>query len=228
MEENKQRLEIIDLLLNKSALKQDIADYSEKVLSTFKEISKMELTELSKSVNDERVRLRFKEHGKFEYRLFVGSDALVFQLHTNVFRLPDDNPLWKTKYLQENGANGYYAIINIYNFLAESFEKNRFGDAGYLIGRIFINHEGHFMVEGKGQLGFLFRNLQDDIINDDHIRHIVQCSMTYAIEFDLMTPPYEMMQEVSIMQINAISSDLKIATGKRLGFKFKADDKNIF
>ena len=228
MEENKQRAEIVDLLLNKSAMKQDIADYSEKVLASFKNIAKEELDVLSKSVDDERVRLRFKDNGKFEFRVFVGSDALVFQLHTNVFRLPDDNPIWKTSYLTENGANGYFAIINIYNFLAESFEKNRFGDAGYLIGRIFINHEGHFMVEGKGQLGFLFRNLTEDLITEDSMRHIVQCSMAYAIEFDLITPPYEMIQEVNIMQINAISSDLKVATGKRLGFKFKADDKNIF
>lgn len=228
MEENKQRDEIVDLLLNKSAMKQDIADYSEKVLSSFKDIAKEELDILSKSVDDTRVRLRFKDNGKFEFRVFVGSDALVFQLHTNVFRLPDDNPLWKTSYLTENGANGYFAIINIYNFLAESFEKNRFGDAGYLIGRIFINHEGHFMVEGKGQLGFLFRNLQEELITEDSMRHIVQCSMAYALEFDLITPPFEMIQEVNIMQINQISSDLKVATGKRLGFKFKADDNNIF
>lgn len=228
MEKNKQREEIIDLLLNKSALKQDIADNSEEVLEAFKEISKKELDILSQSVDDQRVRLRFKDNGKYEFRLFVGSDALVFQLHTNVFRLPDENPLWKTTYLNQNGANGYFAIINIYNFLAESFEKNRYSDAGYLIGRIFINHEGHFMVEGKGQLGFLFRNLQDDVISEESMRHIVQCSMAYAIEFDLITPPYEMIQEVNIMQINEISSDLKIATGKRLGFKFKGDDKNIF
>jgi len=228
MSQDKQREEIIDLLLNKAALKQDIADFSESVLESFKTISKEELDVLSQSVDDTRVRLRFKDNGKYEFRLFVGSDALVFQLHTNVFRLPDDNPIWKTKYLQENGANGYFAIINIYNFLAESFEKNRFGDAGYLIGRIFINHEGHFMVEGKGQLGFLFRNLQEDVISDESIRHIVQCSMAYAIEFDLITPPYDLIQEVSVVQINAISSDLKVATGKRLGFKFMSDDKNIF
>ena len=52
--------------------------------------------------------------------------------------------------------------------------------------------------------------------------------MAYAIEFDLITPPYEMVDEISLMQINAISSDLKIATGKRLGFKFKAEQKDIF
>lgn len=228
MSQDKQREEIIDLLLNKAALKQDIADFSESVLESFKTISKEELDVLSQSVDDTRVRLRFKDNGKYEFRLFVGSDALVFQLHTNVFRLPDDNPIWKTKYLEENGANGYFAIINIYNFLAESFEKNRFGDAGYLIGRIFINHEGHFMVEGKGQLGFLFRNLQEDVISDESIRHIIQCSMAYAIEFDLITPPYDLIQEVSVVQINTISSDLKVATGKRLGFKFMSDDKNIF
>ncbi len=223
-----QRGEIIDLLLNKAALKQDVADFSEEVLEQFKIVVKEELETLSKSVDDTRVRLRFKDNGKFEFRVFVGSDALVFQLHTNIFRLPDENPLWKTKYLQENGANGYFAIINIYNFLAESFEKNRYSDAGYLIGRIFLNHDSHFMVEGKGQLGFLFRSLDKDVINNDFIRHIVQCSIIYAIEFDLITPPYDIVQEVSIMQINEISSDLKVATGKRLGFKFKGDDNNVF
>ncbi len=223
-----QRAEIIDLLLNKAALKQDVADFSEEVLEQFKLIVKEELDTVSKSVDDTRVRLRFKDNGKFEFRVFVGSDALVFQLHTNIFRLPDEHPLWKTKYLQENGANGYFAMINIYNFLAESFEKNRYSDSGYLIGRIFLNHDRHFMVEGKGQLGFLFRNLEKDEITDDFIRQIVQSSIIYAIEFDLITPPYEIVQEVSIMQINEISSDLKVATGKRLGFKFKADDTNVF
>ena len=59
MEENKQRAEIIDLLLNKAAMKQDIADSSEKVLAAFKDIAKEELDVLAESVDDTRVRLRF-------------------------------------------------------------------------------------------------------------------------------------------------------------------------
>ena len=228
MSDEKRREKVIDLLLNKAALKQDIADYSEEVMCSFKRIAQEELEILSKAIDDTRIRLTYRNKGKFEFRVYVGSDVLVFQLHTNVFRLPDENPLWNSKYLEENGANGYFAIINIYNFLAESVEQNRGNDAGYLIGRIFLNHDQHFIVEGKGQLDFLFRDLANDVLSDDIIHQIIQSSMQYAIEFDLITPPYDLVQEVSVTQINAISSNLKMATGKRLGFKFSGEDKNVF
>jgi hypothetical protein len=219
---------IIDLLLNKAALKQDVADYAEEVFTQFKELVQDELEIVSKTVDDTRVRLKFKDKGKYEFRVFIGSDVLVFQLHSNIFRLPGDDPLWKTKYLKKNGANGFFAIINIYNFLAESFEHNRSNDAGYLIGRVFLNHDDHFMVEGKGQLGTLFKDLEKGEINEDIVRQIIQSSMAYAIEFDLITPPYDTIQQVSVTEINAISSDLQLATGKRLGFRFSTDDKDIY
>ncbi len=221
------RDEIVDLLINKAAVKQDVADYSEGVLERFKEVAKDELSELRKVINDKRVRLRFDDKGQHEFVIYVGSDVLVFQLHRNIFRLPDENPMWNTPYLKENGANGYFAIINIYNFLAESFEQNRSNDAGYLIGRIFMNHNEHFMVEGKGQLGFLFRDLENSIITDDQIRHIIQCSIQFAIEFDLITPPYDLIAEASVLEIQAISSELQVATGKRLGFRFGSENPDI-
>lgn len=222
------RNKIIDLLVNKAALKQDVAEYSEGVLSQFKTIVQTELNELRKHVNDKRVRLNYSEKGKHEFRAAIGSDVLVFQLHTNIFRFDDENPIWNTKYLKQNGANGYFAVINMYNFLAESVEQNRFNDVGYLIGRIFMNHEGHFMVEGQGELGFLFQNLGKSKLTDKVMLQIVQCAMTYAIEFDLITPPYDSIQVVSIGQIEEISSDLQVATGKRLGFRFSAEDKDVF
>lgn len=227
--DHKERREtLIDLLLNKSALKQDIADYSEKVLERFKEVVQAELEQLRLRVDDSRIRLEYNDNGTYEFRVNIGSDALVFQLHTNIFRFDDDNPIWKSKYLKENGANGYFATINIYNFLAESVEKHRLNDAGYLIGRIFLNHEEHFIVEGKGQLGFLFRDLANSELTDDVICQVIQASMSFAIEFDLITPPYDLVQQVSLMQINAISSDLQVATGKTLGFKFSGEEKDIY
>lgn len=219
------RKAIIDLLINKAAVKQDVADYSERMLAAFKEMMIIELDELRKTVDDSRIRLKFEDKGKHEFRVSIGSDVLVFQLHRNIFRLPDENPLWKTDYLEQNGANGYFGIINIYNFLAESFEQNRFNDPGYLIGRVFMNHEEHFMVEGKGQLGFLFRDLPNSRMNQDIIRHILQVSISHAIEFDLVTPPYEVVQEVSVMQVQAVSSNNQVATGKRLGFKFSSENE---
>lgn len=222
------RKNIVGLLKNKAAVKQDIADYSEKVLASFLRIMEDEIEILRKKIKDERVRLRVDRKGEHEFILYIGSDVLVFQLHRNVFRLPDEHSLWKTEYMKENECNGYFGIINIYNFLAESFEQNRLNDAGYLVGRIFMNHNDHFMVEGKGQLGFLFTDLPNNTINDDMIRNIIHTSISYCIEFDLITPPYDLIQEISVMEIRAMSSQLQIATGKRLGFKFSAENKDVY
>lgn len=226
-DQEERREKIVDLLVNKAALKQDVADYSEKVMERFKRIIQEELDVLRTFINDQRVRLEYKNKGKYEFRVSVGSDALVFQLHTNIFRFPDEHALWDSKYLKENSANGYFATINVYNFLAESVEKRRSNDAGYLIGRLFLNHEEHFIVEGKGQLDSLFRDLENSELTDEVISQVFHASLSFAINFDLVTPPYELVQEVSLMQINAISSDLQLATGKRLGFKFSANDKEI-
>ena len=222
------RSKIIDLLINKAAIKQDVADYSESILELFKKAIQNEITAYRKEVNDNRIRLKFDDKGDHEFIAYIGSDVLVFQLHQNIFRLQEDDPLWETDYLKENGANGYFGIINIYNFLAESYEKNRFNDAGYLIGRVFVNHDKNCMVEGKGDLGGVFKDLENSKLTPNLIRDIVQAAIEFAIGFDLVTPPYELIQEVTVMQIQEISSNLQIATGKRLGFKFSKDGGDIF
>lgn len=225
---HKRREAIIDLLVNKAAMKQDIADYSEGVFNSFKIVVQDELQELRKHVDDSRVRLTYEDKGKYEFRLHIGSDTLVFQLHTNIFRFDDENPLWESEYLKENGANGFFGVINIFNFLAESMEQNRMNDVGYLIGRMLMNHNYRFMVEGKGPLNTLFTDLEKNVLTDEVMRQIVQTAMAFAINFDLIVPPYERLQAITIGQVNQISSDLQMATGKRLGFKFSSEDDVIF
>lgn len=210
---------ILNLLTLKSALKQDVADDSEKVFETLKSIIISELDELKKKVNDDRIRLSYEDRGKFELIVFVGSDMLVFHLHTNIFRLPDSNPLWGTQYFTSNENNGYFAVIHIYNFLAESYLRNRFDDRGNLIARIMMNHENHFMVEGRGQLGTLFRDPERAILNENYMRLVVQLSFAFALQFDLYLPPYEYLEEITVAQVKEISDNLKISTAKRMGFK---------
>ena len=218
---------IIELLSTKAALKQDIASFSESVLRRLKKLAKAEIKNLRSSIKDERVRLKIQDNGTNEFILYVGSDVLVFQLHQNVFRMPDESGVWKTSYMKENPDRGYFGVINIYNFLAESFEQNRMNDEGYLIGRVFMNFEEHFLVEGKGQLGFLFNDLVNMEITDEKALHIIRVAIKFAIEFDLITPPYNMIQEVSLFQIQSISSDLKLSTGKRVGFKFSSEQESF-
>ena len=218
------RAQILQVLLDKSVLKQDISNDTEKVFALLKAHIKIELAELQKSVTDKRVRLSFHEKGEAEIHVYVGSDVLVFTLHSNVFRLPDSNALWGTSYFKEDENHGYFGVIYIYNFLAQSFLQNRLNDSGYLIGRILINHERHFLVEGKGTLGRLFQDPQNMELNEQIIALIVQLSFHYALTFDLLVPPFEVMEELSVAQIQQIGDELKLKTAKRLGFKRSSEE----
>lgn len=219
---------IQNILESKAALKQDIYQDTLNLFKTFKELINQEIEALKESVTDERIRLRVEDGGDFETRVYIGSDVLVFHMHTNVFKLPDDSPIWQTDYLKEDKQRGYFGMILIYNFLADSYLKTRLNDVGYLIGRIFINKEEHFMVEGKGQLGFLFRDITQSKLNEAIMCNIIQVAFVFALEFDLFTPPYDVISKVSVNQMLELNSRENVSTGKRLGFKFEAEDKDIF
>lgn len=218
------RQQLTQLLINKSALKQDIAQETELVFKELKETIKSELEALRALVPDERVRLYFKERGEFEIHVYVGSDVLVFSLHQNVFRLPDSNPLWGTGYFQHDERHGYFGVIYVYNFLAESLLQNRLSDSGYLISRIFLNKDKHFFVEGRTQLAALFRDTERQQWNPQICALIVQMCFAYVLSFDLFIPPYELQDEITVNQMHYMGESLKIQTGKRLGFKMKSDE----
>lgn len=215
---------IVDLLVEKSALKQDVYEDSHNAFNQLRELVKAEVALLKKCIDDKRIRLSIIEKSQSEFQVFIGSDVLVYQVHSNVFRLEDEHPLWKSPYLQEEPSRGFFGIIHIYNFLAESFLQNRYNDPGYLIGRIFVNKDSHFFVEGRGQLGFLFKDVEKGDWCDNSIHHIIQVSFAYALEFDLFVPPYEMVQELNVGQMQSLGNSSQAATGKRLGFRFQAEE----
>ncbi len=226
MEESRKTIQ--NILVQKAGLKQDIFQDTKNHFERFKAHLSEEIDALRASIEDTRIRLHVEYKGEFQVQVYIGSDVLVFQMHTNVFRLPDEHPLWQTDYLKEDKSRGYFGIINIYNFLAESYLKNRSNDLGYLIGRVFINKDEHFMVEGKGQLGFLFRDLTSSVLTDPILTNIIHVSFSYALEFDLLTPPYEIVSKVTVFQMHEIEANSQMSTGKRLGFKFEAEDRDIF
>ena len=218
---------ILGLLKSKATLKQNIAADATSIFKLFNDCIDKEIEALQLEIKDPRIRLFKKEKGQFEKHVYVGSDVLVFHVHNNVFRLPDDNPLWGTHYFKENDNRGFFGVIYIYNFLAQSFLQNRTQDHGYLIGRIMFNKDRHFMIEGKGQLGMLFRDVENMALNEESIKLVVQMAFVHAIEFDLLIPPFEFVSEMTVEEAQLISNNSQMQTGKRLGFKMKSDDKEI-
>jgi hypothetical protein len=215
---------IVDLLKTRSILKQNVFTNTKKWF----QVVKSELIDcinlMKEEIGDDRIRLKVVEVSETEIQLFVGSDVLIFHMHTNVFKFHGSNYVHKSSYIKSNPENAYCGIINVYNFLADSYEQNRYNDYGYLISRIFINQENHFLVEGKGQLSFLYRDFLNQVINKEVINDLILRVSAHAIEFDLLTPPYEKVNVVSVQEMQALSSESKLKTGKRLGFKFEAEN----
>ena len=57
--------------------------------------------------------------------------------------------------------------------------------------------------------------------------YLNESAILYTLDFDLYTPPYDRVQEVSVQQINSVADKQHLKTGKRLGFVFHADSDEI-
>ena len=167
---------IFHTVKDKSVLKQDVFNNIILNFKILKQVLKEIGDDLSARVEsvDERVIIEYKDTGEFEAQLRVAGDVLVFHMHTNVFKFDTQNSLWNTSYFKENGNRGYCGLINIYNFLNDSIKYNRVNDSGYMIGRLFVNAENHFMVEGKRQMGFLYNDIINSVIDKEKMKAIIE------------------------------------------------------
>lgn len=220
---------IVDLLLERSGMKQDVAAKAKATFSIFREEVKAVADRLGPAIasHDSRLEVTFKEQGELAVQLNIAGDSIIFTLHTNVFRLDQSNSLWKTSYLEHDEQRGYFGVINIYNFLSDSFKFNRERDLGYLVARVLLNKEGHFFVQGKRQLGFLYNNLESEALDRDKCNEVITSVILYVLDFDLLAPPYDQVNQVTVEEMNQINSNSLISTGKRLGFRFQADLEDI-
>jgi hypothetical protein len=118
-------------------------------------------------------------------------------------------------------------VINIYNVLSDSFKYNRERDLGYLVARLFLNKEGHFFLQGKRQLGFLYNDLADNTLDRAKLKQVLHSVVLYVLDFDLLAPPYDQVNQVTVMEMNELNANMKISTGKRLGFRFQTDADEV-
>jgi hypothetical protein len=218
--------QILQILKEKSLTKQHVFDRTLEVFNTIKILLEEGQNEYNKKLGnlDSRIHLDYKDNGKFEAQLKVAGDLLIFSMHSNAFEFNREHNIWKTPFAQKDTLNTYCGIIHIYNFLSDSFRYQRDEDLGYLIGRIFINKDLYFMVEGKRQLGYLYNMFGQQTITKEILKDIINNTILYALEFDLLVPPYDAVKIASVAQMNQNIENSKLQTAKRLGFKFNSDD----
>lgn len=223
---HQQKQKILQLIKQKSVLKQNVFHNTINVFNTFKQQSKNIIYNLKEEVItiDKRINLEYSEVNQFAYQIKVAGDTLEMFMHTNVFELDKSSPLYKSPYLKQNPLNAYCGIIYVYNFMSDSFKFNRLNDIGVLIARIFINQENHFFIETKLPLASKYSNFSLEPLSAATITEIIQELIIFSIEYDLTPLPFDMVREISVSEIHERTSWVTLRTGKRLGFTTSTDE----
>lgn len=217
--------ELAQLVFEKSALKQQVYQSTRHAFDLFRSITR-DIDKLFEEENRKRqagIRFEFADRGDFEFQISFGGDILLFMMHSNIFEFSRDHQVMKTPYIREDTSRSYCGVIHIYNFLADSFTYQRDNDLGYLIGRVFVNREEHYFIEGKRELGMLYNNFNTSTITAASVQNIVESAIEYTTNFDLLTPPYDEVKLVSVGEMRANMDKKTIVTAKRLGFRFQSD-----
>ena len=75
-----------------------------------------------------------------------------------------------------------------------------------------------FFLERRTQIGYKYNAFSLEPISKEQIVDIVNELIIYSITFDLFTPPYDAVKQVSVLEIQEKSSSSALRTGKRLGY----------
>lgn len=216
---------VLDVLRVKSCMKQDVYQNTIAFFGMMKEVLQEIAEDLAKEAAgmDKRLSVAFIDKGATACELRVAGDVIIFHMHTNVFKLDQSHSLWKGSYLEEDELRGYFGLVNMYNFLSDSFTYNRERDLGYLVARLFLNRENHYFLQGKRQLGFLYDDLEGNVMDRTKLKELLYSAINYVLEFDLLAPPYDQVNQVTVSEMNELNANATLSTGKRLGFRFQSD-----
>ncbi len=219
--------EIIELMRSKSVAKQKAYTATMEVMNEFKKVMQGYEHNLNNEIKgiDKNIEVKYTDAGNFEAHIKFSGDTLVFMMHTNIFDFDDNHPINKTKYVKEDTTREYCGLIQIYNFLSDSLKYNREGDMGSLVARIFINKEKHFFIDGNRPFNFLYNEFDTMVMEEKHTNTILEETMLHSLKLDLIVPPFDMFNVITVEQKNLHSHNSGFNTS-RLGFhaSFNSDD----
>jgi len=224
MDENNTRKQVAHLIDTKLLAKQEVFENTKKVFQMLKTVLLDVQKDLQKRIaSNSSIAIEVVEVGKYEVRLIVGGDTVVFLMHSNVFDFASSHIIHKNSYAKSEPYNTLCGQIYMYNFLSDSFKYQRSNDLGYLMARLLVNKESHFYVEGRERLSFLLNDFQNAVLNPSELEKVIDEVLKQCLEFDLYSPPYNQVEIITVEEVNQVSNELKMQTGKRLGFKFKSE-----
>lgn len=211
--------QIIQLLSDKSNVKQQSYRVLKEVFALLKKESIAVANEINAKAQelDDDISIGFIEENEHEFHLKVAGDLITFIMNTNIITLDEEHGFSKSPYVQEAPFRKYLGQINVYNFMSDTIKYNRLRDPGYLLSRLFVNHEAHFVIEGERQLNFMFEDVSSAPISTTDLNIFIKILISQAIESDLQVPNFPEIRYITLEQ--KLEKTEALGSGKKIGFE---------
>ncbi|GAB3830198.1 hypothetical protein [Pontibacter rugosus] len=213
--------DIINGLHHKSKTKQVIYRNTVATFERMKEIAKELVDELTERVTqqDANVIIEYRNVSEHEFQIKFSGDLLVFVMHTNIITFPDDYEIMRSEYVEEDFRRRFFGNIMAYNFMADTIKYNRLDDPGYLIGRMLVNIDKQYCIEGVKQLDLPLEKVSDfsqNNISDKVLRIIIESAMVASVNNDLMGQDVSDIERITYKQK---LENTHLAKPSKLGFQ---------
>lgn len=215
---------IVSKLQTTSKLKYNLFESTEKLFGELETICRELMQEIIQTNKEEKpIPLKLEKINDYEFIFRIGGDVMIFILQSNIVRLPDDTYLSKSKYLKKDVSLRYFGQILIYNFLSDTLTFGRLEDPGYLIGRILLNRENKFFLEGDRKIVFNFPELKDNPVSKEKMRDLVEQLVVSVLENDLLAPAFQDIMLISYQQ--KLEHTSSMGNPQKIGFDLFAKNR---
>jgi hypothetical protein len=214
------KLEVIfEGLKQKSITKQTIYRNTKETFDQLRECAATIVDQLNKKITevDSTVVIEYRNINEFEFHVKFSGDLLIFVMHSNVVTFPEDHELMSNSYVEEDFRRRFFGHIMAYNFMADSIRFGRMNDPGYLLGRLLVNVENHFFLEGVTQLDLPHTDIAKNTIDEEALRLFIESAMIAAVNNDLMAPDLDDIKKITVKQK---MENQQVSRGQKLGFSF--------
>jgi len=211
---------IAEGLREKSSAKQAIFRATQAAFTLLRQVSQqlcLELTQRVTTEADPSVRIECLPVSELEIHIRFSGDLLVFVMPYNIVTFPDDFAPLTTPYVAEDFRRRFFGHIMAYNFMADSIRYQRLNDPGYLVGRLLVNIESHYFLEGARQLELPGPDMRVNAITADALRLFVESAVIAAVNNDLIAPPLAEIEKINVKQK---IENQQVSRGSKVGFTF--------
>jgi len=216
--------QIFEGLRQKSTAKQAIFRNTQAAFDCLRLVSQELVVELTRRLTplDSSVVIEYRSINDMEFHIRFSGDLLVFVMHSNIVTFPDEYGPMPSKYVEADFRRRFFGHIMAYNFMADSIKYQRMNDPGYLVGRLLVNIENHYFLEGVQQLELPDNDMSDNIISPNAMRLFVESAMIAAVNNDLIAPLLPEIQKISVKQK---LENQQVSRGSKVGFSFSAQQQ---